>query len=84
MRGRRIADLVKAEPDLTLQQVVELRYPTVTHRGAVVIAKAGTEALLDGNQWSRSGRSAVFGAPEQSLPEDQLRVSGPGRWWSAT
>ncbi|MCX5317643.1 hypothetical protein OHA03_44665, partial [Streptomyces sp. NBC_00154] len=39
--GRRIADLIETESELTPLEAAEcLGYPTVTHRGAVVIAEA--------------------------------------------
>ncbi|WP_351233907.1 DUF6292 family protein [Streptomyces sp. NPDC002133] len=45
VRGRRIADQVEADPDLTpLQAAEHLGYPTVTHRGAVAIAEAELRA----------------------------------------
>ncbi|MGW6564997.1 DUF6292 family protein [Streptomyces sp. NPDC054975] len=41
LRGRRIADLVAAEPELTpIEAAARLGYPTVTHRGAATIAEA--------------------------------------------
>ncbi|MEJ8639938.1 DUF6292 family protein [Streptomyces sp. MS2.AVA.5] len=41
LRGRRIADLVEATPELTPFGAAErLGYPTVTHRGAAAIAEA--------------------------------------------
>ncbi|WP_406278203.1 hypothetical protein OHT93_36640 [Streptomyces sp. NBC_00191] len=45
VRGRRIADLLEATPHLTPQQAAEqLGYPTITHRGANVIAEAELRA----------------------------------------
>ncbi|MFE7111102.1 DUF6292 family protein [Streptomyces sp. NPDC057575] len=41
LRGQRIADLVESAPELTAAEAAErLGYPTVTHRGAAVIAEA--------------------------------------------
>ncbi|MGW6571974.1 DUF6292 family protein [Streptomyces sp. NPDC054945] len=40
LRGRRIADLVEAQPDLDLKAAaLQLGYPTITHRGAITIAE---------------------------------------------
>ncbi|WP_405594137.1 DUF6292 family protein [Streptomyces sp. NBC_01410] len=45
VRGRRIADLLEAQPHLTPQQAAEqLGYPTITRRGAVAIAEAELRA----------------------------------------
>ncbi|WOX26363.1 DUF6292 family protein [Streptomyces solicathayae] len=45
LRGRRIADLVEAEPGLTPIDAAErLGYPTITHRGAATIAEAELRA----------------------------------------
>ncbi|MFF9870406.1 hypothetical protein ACF1G0_34375 [Streptomyces sp. NPDC013953] len=45
VRGRRIADLVEGEPELTpLEAAERLGYPTVTHRGAATIAEAELRA----------------------------------------
>ncbi|MEU5108158.1 DUF6292 family protein [Streptomyces sp. NPDC021354] len=45
VRGRRIADLIEIEPELTpLQAAERLGYPTVTHRGAAVVAEAELRA----------------------------------------
>ncbi|WP_436846731.1 hypothetical protein [Streptomyces litmocidini] len=40
LRGRRIADLVEAQPDLDPKAAaIQLGYPAVTHRGAITIAE---------------------------------------------
>lgn len=40
LRGRRIADLVEAQPDLDPKAAaLQLGYPTITHRGAITIAE---------------------------------------------
>ncbi|MFG2332841.1 hypothetical protein ACGFMM_24885 [Streptomyces sp. NPDC048604] len=41
LRGRRIADLVEAQPELTpAETAARLGYPAITHRGAPTIAEA--------------------------------------------
>ncbi|MYS39648.1 hypothetical protein K388_07183 [Streptomyces sp. KhCrAH-43] len=45
VRGRRVADLMEAEPDLTGPQAAErLGYPKATHKGAVAAAEAELHA----------------------------------------
>ncbi|WJV51747.1 DUF6292 family protein [Streptomyces flavofungini] len=45
LRGQRIADLIEAHPELDPVEAAErLGYPTVTHRGAAVIAEAELHA----------------------------------------
>ncbi|MEV5204384.1 DUF6292 family protein [Streptomyces sp. NPDC053720] len=45
VRGRRMADLIEADPGLSPQQAAEqLGYPPITHRGASVIAEAELHA----------------------------------------
>ncbi|MFD3538364.1 DUF6292 family protein [Streptomyces sp. NPDC058662] len=45
LRGRRIADLLQADPGLDPKAAaVQLGYPTVTHRGAIVLAERELDA----------------------------------------
>lgn len=48
LRGRRIADLVEAQPDLDPKAAaLQLGYPTITHRGAITVAERELRARSD-------------------------------------